>query len=461
MGLFDTFKKAAIPSGKVSPVPPASSNLDRSEAALPAVSLPDKGAKDKYLLFVGIPEQRFQSLGADLNRLQPRWACQWAATAEQAARALQGGSFRTIISTSVAAAESVLVSAIEKCSGQTVQIVLCESTSRAELERWSGRGATPLPPNTDAAGLAGAINRVARVQEWMADAGMKKLLTQCPKLPVMPELYAQVTAELNSPNGSIDMIAHFISQDPVMTAKVLQVVNSAVFALEREIADPAEAVMFLGLGRTHSLILLAGTFAQFEGSNLAGFSPDKIWNHSLQVATLAQIIALDETNKSKIAEAAFTAGLMHDMGKLILAANVPAMCSSIEQLQQRKNLSLREAELQVLGTTHAELAACLLGGWGLPLPVLEAVAWHHCPARSNDVGFTPLTAVHAANIFAYEMAGESSQVAFPESFDHEYLLRMGLGESRNKWRESCGLTPKPEEEAEHKRIQLRRAAKRN
>lgn len=458
MGLFDTFKKTCSSAkGSVLPVSPAGANLDRQESVLPSVASSDNGLKDRQLLFVGLPENRVQPLLADLNRLQPKWGGQSATTVPQAVKALQNEGGRIIISSSEAAATPALISAVEQLSGPVVRIVLCESTNRTELERWTGLGMTPLPHGTDAVGLADAINRITRVQEWMANAGMKKLLRQCPKLPVMPELYAQVTAELDSPNGSIDLIAHFISQDPIMTAKVLQVVNSAVFALERPVTDPAEAVMFLGLGRTHSLILLAGTFAQFDGASAPGFAPDKVWNHSLQVATLAQIIALEETNKSKIAEAAFTSGLMHDMGKLILAANVPAMCSAIEQLQQGKKLSLHEAELQVLGTTHAELAACLLGNWGLPLPVLEAVAWHHCPHRSSDAGFTPLTAVHAANIFVGEMAG--GDAALSESFDHDYLLQIGLGEARNKWRESCGLPPRPEEEAEYKRVQLRRAVK--
>lgn len=460
MGLFDTFKKAAL-SKSAAPVAATSNvNLDRSEEALAATSI-IAGLKDKHLLFVGLPANRVQNLMADLGQIQPQWDCQFVSNVEQAIKALASGVFRTIISSSEVAADAVLLAAIEKQSGQTVRVVLCESCNHAEMSKWSASGATPLPNNIDAAGLVSTITRLGRVREWMCDAGMKKLLTQCHKLPAVPELYSQITAELSSPNGSIDVVAHFIAKDPIITAKVLQVVNSAVFALDHEVSDPAEAVMFLGLGRVHSLVLLAGAFTQFENVNCPGFSPDRIWNHSLQVATLAQIIALEETNKSKIAEAAFTSGLMHDMGKLILAANVPAMCAAIEQLHQGKKLTQREAELQVLGTTHAELAACLLGTWGLPLPVLEAVAWHHCPSRSGDAGFTPLTAVHAANVFAYEMGCGTGTQALPENFDHNYLLKIGLGECRNKWRETCGLEPRQDEDAEYKRVRLRRDAKMN
>ncbi len=459
MGLLDTFRKATLPKRDVSSV--VNANLDRSAAVFSTPSAPERVARDKQLLFVGLGANQIQTLQEDFGQLQPNWDCQFVSDVAQAIEQLPSGSFRTVISSSSVAADPALTAAIQKQSGATVRIVLCESTDRADLARWETAGAIPVAHNTDAAGLAGTIKRVTRLREWTADAGMQKLLSQCRKLPVVPKLYSQVTVELNSPNGSIDMVAHYIAQDPLMTAKVLQVVNSAVFALDREISDPAEAVMFLGLGRIQSLILLAGTFSQFENVGVPGFSPDSIWNHSLRVATLAQIIALEETDKPKIAEAAFTSGLMHDMGKLILAANVPAMCSAIGQLHQRKELTQREAELQVLGTTHAELAACLLGTWGLPVSVLEAVAWHHCPARSSDLAFTPLTAVHVANVLVHEMDSDSATAAPPESFDHGYLLQIGLGEYRNKWRETCGLAPRPDEDAEYQRVRLRRDAKRN
>ena len=106
------------------------------------------------------------------------------------------------------------------------------------------------------------------------------------------------------------------------------------------------------------------------------------------------------------------------------------------------------------------LAACLLGTWALPLPVLEAVAWHHHPTRSSDKGFSLLTAVHAANVFAYELGCGSGTNALPEVFDHPYLLQIGLGDNRNEWRKACNVPHRPEEDAEHAKFKLRRDAKR-
>ena len=464
MGLFDTFRKTASAKDQASTATqktstPASSPDTDQRSGLISSLAGDSAAITHKLLFVGTPADWSQVIDRDLHRLQPTWGLQFVPDAAQAITALQGTDFLAINIHGSLAADAALDEALKKNAGHAVRVVLCNTSDRTEVARWSATGANTISQHTDAANLAATVSRIARVQEWMTDAGIKKLLTSCRKLPTMPRLYSQVSSELSSPNGSIDVVAQLIAQDPVMTAKILQVVNSAFFALGRQVSDPSDAVMFLGAERTRSLILLAGVFTQFEGVACPGFSPEQIWNHSLQVAALARNIAMAETKNAKTAEAAFTAGLIHDMGKLILAANVPAMCNAVEQLHKSKQVTQRVAEIQVLGTTHAELAACLLGTWALPLPVLEAVAWHHHPTRAPDKGFTLLTAVHAANVFAYELGCGTGTAALPETFDHDYLLQIGLGESRNDWRKACKVPQRIEEDAEHARFRMRRDSK--
>lgn len=463
MGLFDTFKKAAkgpgavLPSEKNPTVAAAKSvDVDAREAVMPSGAL-HQGRK--HLLFINVPSASFQPIQTALFSLAPEWDARLVEDVSVVPPAVGTRSYHAVVLSSESAANPAIESALNTQSASLLRIVLGDVSDGAAVARWSAAGAHCLPALIDAPGFVTHLKRITQVQEWLTNAGMKKLLAQCRKLPVMSKLYEEVAAELDSPTGSLDKVAHFVAKDPLMTAKILQVINSASFALGRQINDVCEAVMYLGMGRTRALILTAGTFSQFENVNVPGFSPEQIWNHSLQVATLAQIVSLEETKDAKLGEAAFTSGLMHDMGKLILAANVPAMSAAVAQLQQRKQLSQRAAELQVLGTTHAELAACLLGTWGLPLSVLEAVAWHHCPARTSDTVFTPLTAVHAANVFSYEMGVGPAETA--ERFDHEYLLQIGLGDRRNHWRETCGLPPKEDEEAEHKRARLRCESKLN
>ena len=465
MGLFDTFKKSASAKDQAGTTPQKSNatiasrnpNTDQSSGVITVTSR-DPAAITHKLLFIGTPADWSQVIDRDLRRLQQTWGLQFVPDAAQAITALHE-EFHAIIVHASLAAEPTVTEALKNTPAKTVRVVLCDTADRSEVARWSATGANPVSQSTDAANLAATISRTARVQEWMTDAGIRKLLALCKKLPAMPKLYAQVSKELSSPNGSIDVVAQLIAQDPVMTAKILQVVNSAFFALGRQVSEPADAVKFLGAERTRSLILLAGVFTQFEGVNCPGFQPEQIWNHCLQVGALARNVAMAETKNAKTAEAAFTAGLVHDLGKLILAANVPAMCNAIEQLHKSKQVTQREAEMQVLGTTHAELAACLLGTWALPLPVLEAVAWHHHPTRSDDKGFTLLTAVHAANVFAYELGCGSGTAALPETFDHPYLLQIGLGDNRNDWRKACNVPQLIEEDSEHAKFRLRRDAK--
>ncbi len=155
----------------------------------------------------------------------------------------------------------------------------------------------------------------------------------------------------------------------------------------------------------------------------------------------ARAIALNESKSSRTAEAAFTAGVLHDIGKLILAGNLPETFARASALAAERKLSAHDAEMQVFGVSHARFGACLLAAWGLPLPILEAVAWHHEPSQSSDTGFSLLAAVHAANIFAHQaslLAGAGGQEP-PAPVNQEYLDGIGLGGRCDRWRASCGI----------------------
>src|SRR5664280_1103465 len=127
---------------------------------------------------------------------------------------------------------------------------------------------------------------------------------------------------------------------------------------------------------------------------------------------LARAIAFAETRDAKISETTFTAGLLHDLGKLVLAGNVPEMYETVQRMRESKNISQLEAERLVLGTTHVEVGACLLATWSLPLPILEAIACHHAPRQSTETGFSLLAAVHVANVLSQKnCAGSDGQTA--------------------------------------------------
>ncbi len=142
--------------------------------------------------------------------------------------------------------------------------------------------------------------------------------------------------------------------------------------------------------------------------------------------------------EKEVIEDAFMAGLLHDIGKMLIAANLPDNFKEILEIVNEKELSFSDAEYQVLGATHAEIGAYLLGLWGLPDSIIEAVAFHHVPKWNNAESLVPLTIVHIAN--ALENAGD--RILDLDSpllgIDYDYLGRLGLTERLLKWRQACG-----------------------
>lgn len=300
------------------------------------------------------------------------------------------------------------------------------------------------------------FERELLVESWLTNKEVRQRIASFRNLPSIPTIYNRVIAELESATGSFDEVANLIAQDPVMTAKILQVVNSALFALSSPVTKPEEAVLILGAERTKALVLAVPVFTRFDPDSCPSLSPDQIWQHSMEVASLARGIALSEKCTAAEADAAFTAGLLHDVGKLLLAANLTEEYAGVLKHAEELGIKIVLSEQKKLGATHAEIAACLFGTWGLPVPVLEAIAHHHQPARSEDSKFTPLTAVHVANAMFYERR-QSHEAAL----DQVYVRRIGLLDHRNLWRTACGIAPRDEDESIAEKAQKRQDSRTN
>jgi HD-like signal output (HDOD) protein len=178
----------------------------------------------------------------------------------------------------------------------------------------------------------------------------------------------------------------------------------------------------------------------------------------LAVGAFARTIALAQTKDARLAEMAYTAGLLHDVGKLFLAANLPETYSQVLAQSQRRKISEREVELEVFDASHAELGAAVLGTWGLPLPILEAIAWHHCPSDSEDQAFSTLTAVHAANAVEREKSLQKNGRPVSQ-MDSAYLRRIKAIKQRNVWRGACGFHVPVVDDLKRERFMIRKEGK--
>jgi HD-like signal output (HDOD) protein len=287
----------------------------------------------------------------------------------------------------------------------------------------------------DPESLKAAITGSCTLQNLLKNELLKKLVLQTASLPSLSKLYTEIIHELQSPNASMEKIGQIISKDLGMTTKVLQLVNSSFYGLRRRISNPTEAAVILGLNSIKSLVLSYHMFSRLEHFKLQGFSPDTLWRHSMIVGSFARQIARVENYSPKMIDDAFIAGMLHDLGKLVLVANLPEQYNKKLTLIQEKGISHLDAELEVFNGTHAEVGAYLIGLWGITDTIVEALAFHHNPGMCPTKTFSLVTAVHVANVLGNEVC--SNETGIGSTVDYNYIAELDLSERLSVWRESC------------------------
>lgn len=288
----------------------------------------------------------------------------------------------------------------------------------------------PCSPET----LKSTILRTCRLSDFLKNDSLKKALTQIDTLPSMPSIYIEITDELQSPNASIQKVGKIISQDVALTSKILQLVNSAYFSLPRHISSPEHAAVMLGLDIIRSLILVIQIFKKFELMDMPNKFFELLWAHNVMTGKIAKSIAKNESQDQIIIDNAFIAGLLHDSGKLILASSFPKEYRDILKKTRGKWGRIWEIEEDILGITHAEVGAYLMELWGLPVSIIEALAFHHSPSMCGEVRFSPLTAVYIANILEHGIPDTDHNEPQPV-LDSDYLTNLNLNNRLKYWEE--------------------------
>jgi len=329
-----------------------------------------------------------------------------------------------------------LLSEVMRKYPKTVRIILSGYSSPKTIMDLVGVTHQYLSKPCDAEALKRAVHRAFLVRNMLANEDLKKLLSQLDKIPSLPSLYYELVDELNSPSASIQRIGEIVSKDVAMTAKILQLVNSAFFGLVRHVSSPAQAVALLGLDTVKALVLSIKVFSQFDERKVKAFSIDKLWDHSIAVGSFARVIAKSEGMERQAVDDSFMAGLLHDVGKLVLADNLTGQYAEVLNRARERRLPPYELERRVFGATHAEVGAYLLGLWGLPDSIVEAVSFHHRPRKAIARAFSALTSVHVADVLASQMFHPSTDGCLPE-FDSEYISALGLSDRLPIWEKNC------------------------
>jgi putative nucleotidyltransferase with HDIG domain len=282
-----------------------------------------------------------------------------------------------------------------------------------------------LPKSSEPAELIGAVQRAYSLRELLGSPSLVSVVGRLTSVPTLSTLYTRIADELMTPDYSLAAVGELVSQDLGIAAKMLQMANSALIGARRPATTPSQAVKILGGDLTRTLVLAADLFSRYNPAALRPFSIEALWNHSQKVAELASIIAAEEHVGERLVRESALAGLFHDIGRLTLASQLSGPYKEVMNIIRVEGVPAAVAERRVLGTTHAEVGAYLLGLWGLPDALVEAVAWHHNPGGCPGSAFTPLTAVHAADVILH--ADDGAKV------DAEYRARLGLSKRWALW----------------------------
>lgn len=280
--------------------------------------------------------------------------------------------------------------------------------------------------------LKNKLIRAFSVRGLLKNEELQSVVSRLQALPSLPRLYVEVTKELEKRDPSVNMLGNLVSEDMAMTAKVLQLVNSAFFGLRCRVSSPVQAVQMLGLDTLRALVISTHVFDKFRAETFGRPETTYLWKHSFAVASCAKRMAALEGADRQTLDDCFTSGLLHDSGKLILASAMAEKYREVLKLVREEGTGLIAAERERFGCSHAEVAAYLLGLWGLPESVVEGVAWHHDPSGSTQTGFSTVIATHVASIY------HEQHVAFwmrdQTPLDVEFLNQAGYAVRDEAWK---------------------------
>ncbi len=278
------------------------------------------------------------------------------------------------------------------------------------------------------------VEQLYHLYRTLIDSKTRAIIGGIKNLPALPSVYLDLIEEFSSPNYSLDVVAELISSDIGLTVEILKMVNSAYFGLNESITSITQAVTLLGGELVKGLLLTAHISRTFTVEEQK-FSIETWEDHSLLTGVFCRAIAEYENMPKEQCEFAFVCGVLHDVGRIILATSFPEKYQRVIAISRATKQPLEEIEKQVIGATHSAVGAYLLGLWGLPEALVETVATHHTPDKFHGAGEEFVQILHLADLFTYDMVPSFNEIGVGNS-DVE-----GKGDAHTKlwntWRTQC------------------------
>jgi HD-like signal output (HDOD) protein len=340
------------------------------------------------LLWVGSERSKPEHIARIAKRL-PAWSCTTVATHDEAKATWPTDGVTVAVSEPANGTDAGFLDWVRERSPATGRLLVVSDPRRtAALAATTSAQQVMLATASDEV-LAAAISRMSMLRELTANPAIVRVVGNLDRLPSVPRVYTQLTRATESSTAGAADIARIIETDPGMSLKVLQLANSAFFGLTRRMTSIRGAVIVLGLEVLKALVLSSHVISAI-GKPSRDFSIERFQAYSLRIARIVRRFLPDR------ADDAFAAGLLHDIGRMIIGLRLPQESVRIAELAAATEQPIHEIEREFLGITHGAIGAFLLALWGVPFGVVEAVAFHSEPSAVKDGDRALIVAVHAA-----------------------------------------------------------------
>jgi putative nucleotidyltransferase with HDIG domain len=391
---------------------------------------PSAEAEPKRILFVDDKPDMFGALQEALRSQGEPWHVGYAAGGEAALAALAEEPVDVVVAEEqMAPMDGVTLLTRVRDQHPTAIRMILSATTRPGLATIVSHRLLSKPCNVGE--LSVLIRRSAQLHARTGDVKAFRKTLATTALPSRPGVYMELNQVLADPDWQPHQVSAVLERDVAMSAKVLQLANSALFGLTSTVTSVRDAVMYLGVDTIRSLALTAEAFGKIAPRGSAEFSLDDFQAHAMLVARVTASIL----PAGRAQQEAVTAALLHDIGKLVLISGTDRRWAQLNDQARERGVPVHVVEEETDGVTHADIGAHLLSLWGLPDGIVEAVAHHHDPSDVDGLAFDGIAAVHIANGLANELhpPGEGQPPA--AGLDLELLDRLGLRPRLDLWRQ--------------------------
>jgi HD-like signal output (HDOD) protein/CheY-like chemotaxis protein len=378
------------------------------------------------ILFVDDDADVREAMQRTLRERRNEWAMEFASSGSAALEQLARAPVDVIVSDMRMPGMDgwQLLAEVRDLYPQTIRLVLSGHADARSIMRAVGTAHQYLAKPCESAALKAAISQAHMLRRTLNSDRLAKLVGHVDMLPSAPRAFQEILACLQRPTATISDAAKIIGRDVAMTANVIKMVNSAFFGARHPVSTADRAVAYLGLDTLGALVLGHGVFKSGVATGIEGFSLERLWQHSFDVAAAARTVALYEKFPAAKADEAFLAGMLHDVGKVVYATRGPVP-------PDWPPATVGEARTQ-MDAHHADVGAYLLGLWGFPNPIVEAVAFHERPGHTAGEGLSLPRLIHIADRLVHRR-----NAASPDSVGRELepglLETLGLADHWPEW----------------------------